>query len=343
MKVETTFKPKKVTKTLLAVLPERTRDIIVNRFGLGDDAEKKTLESIGNQYSITRERVRQVENFALQSIKKSDAFAKEKAAFDELHRMMVELGSVIAEDDFLEAVSKDASTQNHTHLLLVLGDQFNKKKEDDYFKHRWTVNEQVSEKIHSALMNTFKGLSENDLVSEQEIVTAFLGNLHDLDEKMKHEENARRWLGIAKVIGRNPLGEWGIATSPNIRARGARDYAYLVIRRHGSPLHFTEVAKEISRSFGRKAHVATCHNELIKDNRFVLVGRGIYGLAEWGYNQGVVRDVIMNILRDKGPMGKKDLVDHVLKERYVKENTVIVNLQNKKFFKKDSNGNYLLA
>lgn len=343
MKADTTFKPKKVTKSLLAILPERTRDIIISRFGLGDDAEKKTLESIGSNYAITRERVRQVENFALQSIKKSDVFGKERSALDELNRIIVSLGSVVAEDDFLSYVAKDQSTQNHIYLLLVLGSQFEKKKEDDYFKHRWTVDAFTSEKVHDALAATHRDLSENDLVSEKEIISVFLGNLRDIDEKIKNEENARRWLNISKMIGRNQLGEWGMATSPNIRARGARDYAYLVIRRHGSPLHFTEVAKEISRSFGRKAHVATCHNELIKDSRFVLVGRGIYGLAEWGYNQGVVRDVIMHILREKGPMTKKDLVDQVLKERYVKENTIIVNLQNKKFFKKDSSDKYLLA
>src|SRR5258708_34133525 len=112
MKVETTFKPKKVTKTLLNVLPERTRDIIVNRFGLADDAEKKTLESIGNEYNITRERVRQVENFALQSIKKSDAFEKEKKAFEELYEIMSSLGGVISEEDFLNMVARDPSTQN---------------------------------------------------------------------------------------------------------------------------------------------------------------------------------------------------------------------------------------
>ena len=119
-----------------------------------------------------------------------------------------------------------------------------------------------------------------------------------------------------------------------------RDYAFLVIRKHGSPIHFKEVAKAISTYFNKKAHVATTHNELIKDPRFVLVGRGLYALAEWGYMSGVVKDVIKKILEKEGPLSKEKIVDKVLKERYVKENTILVNLQNPKYFKKDKEHRY---
>jgi DNA-directed RNA polymerase delta subunit len=125
-----------------------------------------------------------------------------------------------------------------------------------------------------------------------------------------------------------------------VNAKGMRDYAFLVIRKHGSPIHFKEVAKAISQYFDKKAHVATTHNELIKDPRFVLVGRGLYALAEWGYMSGVVKDVIKKIIDKEGPLTKEEIVKKVLKERYVKENTILVNLQNNKFFKKDKEGRY---
>ena len=160
------------------------------------------------------------------------------------------------------------------------------------------------------------------------------------DPKRKNEHTAKRWLGISKVLGKNTLGDWGVASSPNISARGIRDYAFLVIRRHGSPMHFTEVAKNISQTFGKKAHIATCHNELIKDKRFVLVGRGLYVLSEWGYTGGVVKDVIRHVLEKEGPLTKTQIVEKVMKERYVKENTILVNLQNAKYFKKDKEGKY---
>ncbi|NDE68292.1 hypothetical protein EB052_01660, partial [bacterium] len=151
------------------------------------------------------------------------------------------------------------------------------------------------------------------------------------------------WLKLSKRIGKNAIGEWGVAHSPNIKTKGMRDYAFLVIRKHGSPIHFREVAKQIGVVFKKKAHVATTHNELIKDPRFVLVGRGLYALSEWGYMSGVVKDVIKKILEKHGALTKEEIIDKVLKERYVKENTIMVNLQNQKHFRKDKDNKYNIA
>jgi len=116
-----------------------------------------------------------------------------------------------------------------------------------------------------------------------------------------------------------------------------------VLRKHGKPLHFTEVAEQIEEMFDKEAHIATCHNELIKDDRFVLVGRGLYALSEWGYTNGVVRDVIKDILKQKGPLSKEDVIKEVLKQRQVKENTIYVNLQNPRYFRKDVKSRYSLV
>lgn len=338
-----TFKPKQVIKRLLAPLSPRALDVMVKRYGLGESTDRMTLEGIGGTYGITRERVRQIENFALATIKKSDIFKKEEAAFKELHELVVTMGGVVCEEDFLMHLSKDVSTQNHIYFLLVLGDEFKREKEDLNFKHRWIVDDKTSMKVHEALQKLFQSLSNEDLIPEGEIVAAFLDHLKEVGDTYKNEEVIKRWLALSKTIAKNPLGEWGVAHSPNVSARGMRDYAYLIIRKHGSPMHFTEVAKAISQVFGKKAHVATCHNELIKDNRFVLVGRGLYALSSWGYEKGVVKDVIAKVLKKEGPLTKKDIIDRVLKERYVKENTVFVNLQDPKLFKKTKDGKYALA
>lgn len=336
-----TFKPKSVTKSLLSTLSDRAQDVAVNRFGLGKDAKKRTLESIGQQYGITRERVRQIENFALKTIKNSSAYEKEMAALAELKDTIENLGGILKEDELLAILAKDTSTQNHISFLLTLGDAFEKKKEDKHFGHRWSVNDETSSKVHQALHSLYQDLNKNDLIAEDEVIERFENKLSGISADYKDKEMLKRWLGISKVVGRNQLGEWGLTSSPNIRARGIRDYAYLVIRRHGSPLHFTDVAEQIGTTFGRPAHVATCHNELIKDKkRFALVGRGLYGLTEWGYSNGVVRDVIAGILNEEGPLSKEELIEKILKKRHVKENTVIVNLQNKKYFCRDDNGKY---
>ncbi|MBX4211063.1 winged helix-turn-helix domain-containing protein, partial [Candidatus Parcubacteria bacterium] len=253
------------------------------------------------------------------------------------------LGAMINEEELLTFLAKDKSTQNHVHFLLVIGEDFKKNKEDEEFKHRWHVDEDVSKKVHEALRKLYNSLSDNDLIPEADMISRFLDNVKDVNEEYKNEEIIKRWLNISKTIDKNPLGEWGKASSPNINAKGMRDYAFLVIRKHGSPIHFREVAKAISELFNKKAHVATTHNELIKDPRFVLVGRGLYALAEWGYISGVVKDVIKKILEKHGPLPKDKIIEKVLKERYVKENTILVNLQNPKHFRKDKEGRYSIV
>ena len=337
------FKPKMVTKRLVAVLPERAQDIIVRRYGLGKDDSRMTLEAIGQIYGITRERVRQIENYSLATIHKSDQYKKESAIFDELEKRVHELGAVVAETDFLNHVAKDASTQNHIHFLLVLGSAFVRMKENKHFAHRWHVDSQVAEKVEEAIHKLYEKLDDEELISESEVIRSFLEHLQDVSEKYRDEEILKRWLSMSKTIDSNPLGQWGRADSSSVSPRGIRDYAYLVISQHGSPMHFSEVARQIEEVFEKKAHRATTHNELIRDDRFVLVGRGLYALTDWGYMQGVVKDVIKEILKKDGPLTREEIVDRVLKERYVKENTIAVNLQDTDIFAKQDDGKYKLV
>lgn len=340
---KTDFKPKAIVKKLLMALPERSRTVLEARFGLGASPERVTLEAIGKRYGITRERVRQIENHALASLKKSPAFNAAEGAFQELERIIDGLGGIICEDDLLDYMTKDQSMQNHIYFLLVLGDPFKYRKEDEEVNRCWYVDKDLAEKVENALKNLYAGLSDEDLIPEGEMVDRFLKELQTINDKHRNDEVLRRWLRISKGLGKNPLGEWGPAKSPNVKTKGVRDFAYLAVKKHGSPLHFREVAKLIEKMFDRTAHVATTHNELIKDNRFVLVGRGMYALKEWGYTQGVVRDVIREVLRSGGPMTKEAIIEKVLKERHVKPGTIVVNLQNQKYFKRGKDGKFSLV
>lgn len=339
-KITLTFKPKQVTKHLLSALSKRGQDVIVNRYGLGTKADKLTLDAIGKKYGITRERVRQIENHSLQTIQKSKAYKDSEPVFTELKSIIMDLGGILSEKDLLEHLAKDESTKNHIHFLLVVGEEFKRSKEDADFKHRWHVDAEISKKIESTLRKIYSKMSDDELIMEGDLISSFLEEVKDLNEKHKNEEVIKRWLSLSHKIDKNPMGEWGKASSSNVKAKGMRDYAFLVIRKHGEPIHFKEVAKAIGLYFDKKAHVATTHNELIKDPRFVLVGRGLYALSEWGYMSGVVKDVIRKIVAKEGPLTKEEIIEKVLKERYVKENTILVNLQNPKYFKKDKENRY---
>lgn len=337
------FKPKQVTKTLLEVLPERARDVLEKRYGLGKDGETYTLEAIGQSYGITRERVRQIENYGILSIQKSEVYKKHFELFVEMQKLIDQLGGgLVAEHVLLDELSSDATTRNHLYFLLVVGDTFYKSKENPQYTHRWFTERKVADAVEKALRAIYKNLTPDELVTEGEIVERFRTELAEIATN-HNEEVLKRWLTISKQIGRNPLGDWGPADSPNIRVKGIRDYAYLAVKRHGSPMHFREVAGAINELFGHKAHIATTHNELIKDARFVLVGRGLYALTEWGYTAGVVKDVLREIIAQDGPLSREEIIDKVRKERYVKDNTILVNLQDTNLFKRLANGTYALA
>jgi len=334
------FKPKQITKELLGALRDRSLDVVASRFGLKTDGERKTLEAIGQKYGITRERVRQIENSALNSIRKSDEFQEAQIAFDELKEIIHSLGGVVNEEELLETLADDKATQNHLYFLLVLGDHFKLHKENELFKSRWTTDNQVLDNIHDALQNLYKSLKDDEIMTESEIVEKLLEHIKEINEEHRDNEIAKRWLRVSKKISPNPLNEWGKSSSKNVKVRGVKDYAFLVMRKHGNPMHFREVAEAITELFGKKTHPATTHNELIKDNRFVLVGRGKYGLREWGYKPGVVREVIKEILDKHGPLTRDEIVDHVMKERFLKRNTILVNLQNPEYFTRLEDGRY---
>jgi hypothetical protein len=337
------FKPKQITKKLLAALPERARDVLEKRYGLGPDSETYTLEAIGQIYGITRERVRQIENYGISSVQKSAPYSEFSSLFEELQNAVKSLGGgVVAEHILLNQLTDDESTRNHLYFLLVVGEAFYKGKENPHFTHRWFTEKKVAETVERALRNVYNTLSRDELVSEGEILNRFRNELIEIAEK-QNDDVLLSWLHISKQIARNPLGDWGPADSPNVRVKGIRDYAYLAVKRHGSPMHFKEVAGAIRELFGHSAHIATTHNELIKDKRFVLVGRGLYALTEWGYTAGVVKDVLRQILEKEGPLTKDELIDRVRKERYVKDNTIVVNLQDGNLFKRLSNGAYTVS
>ena len=341
-KTKITTKPESSSKKLLKDLRDRDRYVIESRFGLSNP-KKKTLEAIGQEFDITRERVRQIQDAALKVIRKSSSYDEAKEVFMEIESVIRNLGGIIAEDALLKHMSDDEIIQNHIHFHLVVGDNFTKLKEDATFTDRWSVDGKLADKVHAALEKLHLNLDEEDLLAEEHMILRFLDRLDGAEDGFVDEAIARQFLNLSKIVGKNPLGDWGLTSSQNISVRGIRDYAYLVMKKNGGPMHFREVASAIRETFKKGAHSATTHNELIKDDRFVLVGRGMYGLKEWGYRTGVVKDVIKELIKERGPMTKEEIIEAVLKERYLKENTILVNLSNKKYFIKEKDGKYHLV
>lgn len=337
------FDSAQLVKQLLAEVPERAREVLTYRFGLGTSADRETLEAIGDRWGITRERVRQIEAAGLETIRASKTFKTAQPLFDELCDHVHSLGAVIEEDELLGSLANDEKARNRFRFLLVVGSAFFRERETEHFYARWHVDHSTAEAVHQALTRLYASLSDKDVLAEGEMMDRFLEELREVNDAYKNEEVLKRWLSLSKTISANPLSEWGRAEAPAIRTKGIRDYAYLVIKRAGQPMHFSDVAKAIGQLFAKEAHVATTHNELIKDTRFVLVGRGLYALSEWGFKPGVVRDVIRDVLSKKGALTREQVIEQVKKVRYVKDNTILVNLNDPKNFKRQKDGTYTVA
>lgn len=340
---------KKVVASLIKPLSDRNRDVILRRFGL-KTGQPETLESIGQSYSITRERVRQIEEYALKNLRSTSLEAVSvltKPYFDFAQDLLVEHGGFAPEKDLFKKFSGQADENNIENLslafLLYLHPDFNKSSESEETFSFWFLNNDSASLAKNLVNDMISLLDSNKKLLNQ----SGLYDMYKAESKNKPVslETYLVALSLSKQIDQNVFGEYGLADWPEIKPRGVRDRAYLVLKKENKPKHFREIASLINTaSFSnKKANIQTVHNELIKDGRFVLVGRGIYGLSEWGYKAGTVKDVLVNILKEsRKSLPRQELVARVLSSRYVKENTILLNLQDSKVFRKRDDGTYSL-
>ncbi len=340
MEIHLPIQLEKATEMLMQELPKRSQNVLERRFGL-KGGKRATLDAIGKTYNITRERVRQIENDCFNKLRKSEAYKKMGQAFQTITIAMQETGGVVVESALVRRLSVSVPHENHAHFLLALAHPFKRATESEQFHHRWYLDDQALAGVEQALALTAKEVrTANRVFQKNEILAMLMRHAAHLPEAARTAEALEAYLALSKEIGSNNFGEWGPSDSALIRPRGMRDMAYLVLKREGKPLHFLKTAELIGTQITKRpVHAQTVHNELIKDSRFVLVGRGTYGLKEWGYEPGIVRDVIARVLKGAA-LTKEEIMHRVLETRQVKENTVVINLQNKNYFKKLPDGRY---
>jgi len=303
---------------LLRDLPARQKDVLSRRFGL--KGEKETLEAVGRAYGITRERVRQIEKEGLKRLEDRIDNVQCQKVFQAFSKELKDSGSLKREDILLAKLG-GAKLQNHVLFLLTLGKPFERINETGDFHSFWTVD-------------------KNSFNTARKHISAFILELKRKQKPLSLPNKfSLSYIEISKNILKGPQGLYGLKNWPEIRPRGIKDKAYIVFKKEEKPLHFTRVARYI----GKDALPQTVHNELIKDPRFVLIGRGLYALEEWGYTPGIVRQVISDVFKaSKKSLSKDQVLREVLKQRQVKPNTILLNLQSKKYFIKNSEGKYFI-
>lgn len=329
---------------LLKNLNPRQKEFLEGRFGL-KDGKRRTLQELGEKRGITRERVRQIEaegiKIAAKDFKNSEGPEIIKIAKNHL----AVLGGLRKEDLFVEDIKgllKDnTTTGNHLKFVFEVAKEFIYNPEDEEYYAFWYLSKDSLKKADNFIQKAAKAFSarKEELVAQgktDEVIAELVGasNLNDFV--------VLNYLSVSKKFAANVYGDLGLAHWEEINPKTSRAKAYLVLKKHGQPLHFTDLAQMINvKKFdSKKVYPQTIHNELIKDVRFVLVGRGMYGLKEQGYFPGTAKEVIRKILKEKGPLHPQDVVQLVSSQRFLKENTILLNLQNRKHFKKLSDGRY---
>lgn len=320
---------------------EREREIITRRFGLFD--RRETLEQIGELLGITRERVRQLEKAILIRLRiaaeegKTDVVARLEKAF---MTTLSEKGRVARVQDLADALyGKTTNAQERARVAFIaeLAPHLTVVNENDNYHHAVGIADYGDEKKLKSqideIVATIKKHGEPISLSE----------LHD-KLSFEHPTHVAALASVSKLLA-HLNNMWGLTKWPTVNPKNIRDKIYVILAENGKPMHFSDIAKSIKNSDFKRKDVTTqaIHNELIKDKRFVLIGRGIYALDNWGYSKGTVADIITKVLADAGePLHRDEIVKRVLKSRQVKETTILLNLQSKAEFKRVAKATYTI-
>lgn len=320
---------------------EREREIITRRFGLFD--RRETLEQIGELLGITRERVRQLEKAILIRLRiaaeegKTDVVARLEKAF---MTTLSEKGRVARVQDLADALyGKTTNAQERARVAFIaeLAPHLTVVNENDNYYHAVGIADYGDEKKLKSQIDEIVAT----IKKHGEPIS--LGELHD-KLSFEHPTHVAALASVSKLLA-HLNNMWGLTKWPTVNPKNIRDKIYVILAENGKPMHFSDIAKSIKNSDFKRKDVTTqaIHNELIKDKRFVLIGRGIYALDNWGYSKGTVADIITKVLADAGePLHRDEIVKRVLKSRQVKETTILLNLQSKAEFKRVAKATYTI-
>lgn len=335
-----------ITECLLSCLNNREKDVIKRRHALCD-GRRETLESIGEEYKITRERVRQIERASLNKIKRLiDYKATLTHLIAEIDKTIDKFGGIIAHhhliDELLEITYEAESIQDEkkrNHLIFLL-EQFVDEffyffEAGDVHKEGWSKDKDMLPKAKVTLQEIEEFLARHAKPKEADEVAKNL---------QQSVETIISRLHLSKKTDRNPFGSWGLTGWSEIKPKRMADRIYVVLEKYNEPLHYKTIANYISIHYKKKIHPPTVHNELIADSRFVLVGRGMYALKEWGYTSGTVREVVEQAVRQaKGPVTRDEIIKEVQKQRMVARSTILLAINKSKNLKRVGKESYTVT
>ena len=339
--IQSLVDPLEILNTLLKTLNNKEQEIISRRYGLGNK-EIDTLASIGKDFTVTRERIRQIQVYGFKKLQRNVHKTKLTDLQNWALNTLKEQGDIVTEKTFENLLkTKFPQYKNNIQELKLASILFNEIVHENnkinirvHFRNSNISLKSIKNICTTArkiLKNKAESMSQNQLVSQ-------------IQDQIKTDNlNLRKKLILAavKLDRRIKVKSDSISLTKwrHVNPKTLYDKIFFVLRKQKSPLHFSEITnKIIDKKFDNKSvSQQAVHNELINRTDFILVGRGVYALAEWGYKEGTVTQVIQDILQTEGPQSYEQLLDSVLQRRKVKQITVQININNKKLFARDHN------
>jgi len=325
---------------LLNLLTKKEKDIIGRRFSLGNTT-RETLDRIGQSYSITRERVRQIETVALKKLARISMDPSMKAIHNLAFSILVEHGKIMSEDLLVSKMLKSLQNPknidvNAMKLAMRVSDKLIKHEKNQFFRPYWRAVDISIGEVKSAIKEIEKILKKNgDILLVENLAVPFKSRYPKVFIESVLEID-RRFL-------RTESG-WGLTNWRFINPRSIKDKILISLRNIAKPLHFTDIIEHVLNDFNSQKSVTpqAVHNELIRHNEFVLVGRGLYGLSEWGLASGTVCDVIKSVFEENdGALKRQEIIEKVLAKRNIRLGTISLNLQKYPFFKRVGRAVYI--
>jgi len=340
------------SRDLISNLKEKQQKVILHRFGLSG-RKHLTLDAIGKEFGVTRERVRQIEVASINKLKKLAILEHNKPYLNKIKSVIEENGGVIAEEKLARELIADLDEKRMDEIkkilkfILLLNEDVQPVEDNELTNSGWALsryNKKMIEDVARAFAEVLE--SKGDVLNDETVLLEVLK--HETMAKYK-EDITKQFLhssiDLAKKLHQTEDGKRGLSSWAWVKPRTIRDKIFFVLSKKGEPMHFSEISEAINASAfdHKKATLQTIHNELISDDRFILVGRGLYGLSTWGFEGGTVEDVIEKVLKKAGkPLDQDEVVEEIMKKKRVKKATILINLQNSKKFKKTGEG-YILA
>ena len=318
---------------LLGILSDKEQDIVRRRFSL-EGHNKETLDKIGKSFSITRERVRQIESVALKKLSRLALDPDVQKIHQLAQEILSQHGQVMSEDvlvsEMIKHIAQEKSVDtNAMKLAMRVCDKLVKQEKNQFYRAFWRASEVTLLSARNSIKEIQQTLSKNKDVMSAADIAAALPTPISVERVISLLQTDWSF----KKVG----DDWGLATWRHINPKSIKDKIMIIFRREGEPMHFSDVANRVLDEFSAKKAVTrqAIHNELIRHDEFVLVGRGLYGLKEWGMVSGTVKEVIRKVLMENGgAMKRQDIIKAVQQKRDIRLGTISLNLQKYPFFKR---------